>query len=91
MVPPYRVETNENPPIGTIPTKTFRVLLFLYEENVTCWAFGLFGIWLYISVASIIRVWVEYFCKNIHECVTEQYLGNALSSFNLKKVNLIQL
>jgi len=29
-----QVETNENPPFGTMPTKAFRVLLFLYEENV---------------------------------------------------------
>ena len=35
-LPPYRVETNEIPPFVTIPTKAFRVLLFLYEENVTC-------------------------------------------------------
>ena len=61
MLPPYRVETNEIPPFGTIPTKAFRVLLFLYEEKVTCWASGLFGFSMYISVASMIRVVVGYF------------------------------
>jgi len=34
MLPPYRVETNEIPPFGAIPTKAFRVLLFLYEEKL---------------------------------------------------------
>ena len=48
---------------------------------------------MYISVALIIRVVVEYFLrKQSGRCnLTISLEGNTLSSFNLKKINLIQV
>lgn len=57
----YRVEINEIFFFGIILIKVFRVLLFLYEEKVICWVFGLLGFLMYIFVVLIIRVVVEYF------------------------------
>ena len=52
MFPPWSLDTNEIAPEGVTAT---RVLWFLYEEKVNCWACGLDGACINISVASIIR------------------------------------
>ena len=76
-----------------MPTKAFRVLLFLYEEKAPCWASGLFSLSMYIYIASIIRVLVKYFLRK-HSSRRNRTItleGNTSSSLNLKRINLIQV
>ena len=53
MLPPCNVDTKLIAPDGVIPISALRVLWFLYELNVSCYAIGLEGCSIEISVASI--------------------------------------
>ena len=43
MLPPYNFEINEIAPVGVMHTNALRVLWFLYEEKVSCYACRLDG------------------------------------------------
>ena len=69
--------------------KAFRVLLFLYEEKVTCWASGLFGFFnVYLCSINFIREVVRYFTTTFRQLSLNNFSGRKHKFFESKENKL---